>query len=166
MMLFNSKKSRLLEWQKLIIQDSPNKLIVSEKQLEKMTAQQTASCIKIINDCMDLLSTTNKPTVFFSRLDLLKENAKKLASYEKYIKFQGASPSLALQEVERNEQTAIHEFLVRYFNNILDKVESLKTEKAKRNQFQKFYESLLPYYNQMDKNNRDYVETKFHAYSK
>ena len=69
---------------------------------------------------------------------------------KKYIKFSGASPTNAFQEVLDNEQDAIYQFISRCFNVAFEKAESMKTEKGKMNQFQKFYDNLQPYMNRMD----------------
>ena len=40
MWLFGKKKEELLIWQNLIMQDSPNKLVMTEKQLKQTTEQE------------------------------------------------------------------------------------------------------------------------------
>ena len=145
MWLFGKKKEELLIWQNLIMQDSPNKLVMTEKQLKQATEQQASNDLRIIQDCIRIISETVKPDIFFSRMDLLKEKSKRLIEFEKYIKFSGASPTNAFQEVLDNEQDAIYQFISRCFNVAFEKAESMKTEKGKMNQFQKFYDNLQPY---------------------
>lgn len=71
--LFGKSKKELLLWQNLIICGSPNKLVMSEKQLKLATEQQATNDLRIIQDCIKIISDTVKPDIFFSRLDLLKE---------------------------------------------------------------------------------------------
>lgn len=158
--LFRRNKKELLVWQNLVIQDSPNKLIVTEKQLKQITEQQANNDLRIIQDCIKIISDTTKPDIFFSRLDLLKEKSKHLIQLEPYIKFSGASPTAAFNEVLTNEQDAIYQFIIRYFGATFEKAESLKTEKGKRNQYRKFFDSLQPYSDQMDERNLKYIEYK------
>ncbi len=167
MWLFGKKKEELLIWQNLIMQDSPNKLVMTEKQLKQTTEQQASNDLRIIQDCIRIISETVKPDIFFSRMDLLKEKSKRLIEFEKYIKFSGASPTNAFQEVLDNEQDAIYQFISRCFNVAFEKAESMKTEKGKMNQFQKFYDNLQPYMNRMDEKNRKYIEWHYnHSVSK
>lgn len=164
--LFGKKKADLLELQKLVLKDSPNKLILSEKQLKSMAAQAAARDLEIINDCVRIIGSTKKPDVFFTRLALLIKKADDLRTFEKHIRFSGASPSLAYGEIFADMQECIGQFLVRYFMDIFDQASNAKTVKGKLAKYQKFYDSLQPYYDQMNKENIDYIETKYRAYTR
>lgn len=161
--LFKKKKSKkeLLDWQRLIMSDSPQKLVMTEAQLTQFTYQQANNDLRILQDCLKIISTTVKPDIFFSRLDLLKEKAKRLVQFEPYIEYEGASPSAAFQEVVAKEQDAIYDFISRCYSSAFDKAEKLKTEKGKKNQFQKVYESLNLYRDRMNQHNIKYLEYKF-----
>lgn len=154
----------LLTWQNVIMQDSQNKLAMTEKQLQETSDKMAANSLRIVQDCLQLLSETTKPDTFFSRLDLLKKESKTLASLEPYIKFSGVSPTVAFNELLDQEQEAIRQFLIRYFTSVYDKAMTLKTEKGRKNQYQKFYDTLQPYYQYMNDNNIDYIETKYKVY--
>lgn len=158
--LFGKSKKELLIWQKIVLSNSPDKLIMSEKQLKQASNQLAENHLRIIHDCTKLISDTTNPEVFFSRLELLKEHGKALVVLEPYADFSGASPTAALEEIISKEQDAIYNFIVRYYGTIFDKAASLKTEKAKKRQFQKFYDSLQNYYDRMDERNRRYIEYK------
>jgi hypothetical protein len=162
----NAKKEHLLRWQKLLIPDSPNKLIMTEQQLKSATMQQVENDLRIIQDCVKLVEKTTKPDVFFMRLNLLKEKSKHLASFEKYIKFSGASPTAAYNDVVQNYHEAVNKFLIRYFSETFDKAEAMKTEKGRIGKYQKFYDSLQEYYCYMSYENIDYIETKYKAYTR
>lgn len=41
----------------------------------------------------------------------------------------------------------------------------MKTDKGKLNQYQKFYDSLKPYFAEMNADNINYVETKYRVYT-
>ena len=161
-----NKKQRLLDGQKIVMENSPDRLVMSEQQLRQVSIQQAQNDLRIMNDCKNLVSTTVKPDVFFGRLNLLLERGEHLKSLEQYISFSGASPTAALNEIRQNYQEAVRQFLIRYFSDTLDKAEAMKTEKGKRNKYIKFYESLQPYYCYMNDSNKEYVETKYRAYTR
>ncbi len=162
----NAKNERLLQWQNAIMTDSPDRLIMTEEQLRSATIQQAENDLRIINDSAKLVEKTTKPNVFFSRLNLLIEKAKHLASLEKYISFSGTSPAMAYNEALRNYNESVQLFLIRYFSETFDKAEAMKTDKGRIGKYQKFYDSLQEYYCYMTKDHIDYIETKYKAYTR
>lgn len=162
----NAKKEYLLRWQKLLMPDSQDKLMMTEQQLKSITIQQAENTLRIIQDCVKLVDNTTNPDVFFMRLNLLVEKSKYLVSLEEYVTFSGASPTEALNEVVQNYYEAVNQFLIRYFSETFDKAEAMKTEKGRINKYQKFYDSLQEYYCYMSDGNIDYIETKYKAYTR
>lgn len=160
------KRERLLQWQSIVMPDSSDQLVMSEQQLKAISQQQAENDLRIMNDSAKLVESTVNPDVFFSRLQLLWEKAEHLCLLEQYMEFSGASPAAAFLEIRENHQTAIHDFLVRYFCDTFDKAEVMKTEKGRIAKYQRFYDSLQEYYWVMDSDNIDYIETKYHAYTK
>jgi hypothetical protein len=161
----NGKNERLLQWQNAIMTDSPNRLIMTEEQLKAATIQQANNDLRIINDSASLVEKTTKPDVFFSRLNLLIEKSKHLASLEKYISFSGAPPTAAYNEALQNYNESIRLFLIQYFSETFDKAEAMKTEKGRIGKYQKFYDSLQIYYQYMTEEHIRYIETKYKAYT-
>jgi len=157
------KKSHLLDWQRIIMADSPDKLVMTEAQLKSASNQLAQNDLRIIHDCVDILNTTTKPDTFFSRLDLMKETAAHLARLEPYVSFSGASPTKAAQEIQADEQEAIYRFIVRYFGDVFEKAEVLKTEAGKQKRYQGFYDSLAPYFDRMNARNQSYVRYKYQS---
>jgi hypothetical protein len=165
--LFNGrKKADLLALQKIVLANSPDKLIMSEKQLKNMAYQMAENSLRIVQDCSRLLQATVKPEVFFERLQLMILHSSNLAILENHVPFGGSSPTVAFNTLMAEKQDCINQFLVRYFTSVFEKAEGLKTEKGKLNQYQKFYDSLKPYFVEMDANNMDYIETKYRAYTR
>ena len=169
----NAKKEYLLNWQNLLMTDSPNKLIMTEQQLKATTVQQAENDVRIFNDSIKLVEKTTKPDVFFMRLNLLTEKLNHLTSLEKYttlcglsITFCGKSPTVVHNEISKNRDEIIHQFLIRYFSETFDKAEAMKTEKGRIGKYQKFYDSLQEYYCYMSNENIDYIETKYKAYTR
>lgn len=164
--LFNNKKNeKLLNLQKIVLENSPDRLIMTERQLIASAESMAQRDLEIIQDCIRLIGDTKNPDTFFSRFDLLVEKADHLRLFEDYISFT-ASPSLAFGEVWADQQEAIKRFLIRYFCDVFDKAEAAKTDKGKLSKYQKFYDSLQPYYHKMNADNIDYIETKYRAYTK
>lgn len=168
MALFMSKKRRdeLLSLQKIVLPDSPDYLVCSERQLKEMACQMAENSLRITGDCSNILQTTVNPDVFFERLQLFAVHCVNLILLEKHVSFTGASPTTLYDVFLREKQEVIHEFLVRYFNKVDIKASGLKTAKGQFNQYQKFYDSLKPYFTEMDTNNVDYIETKYKAYTR
>lgn len=156
---FGKSKKDLLTWQNDIMSDAPNTLIMNEKQLKETTSLQAENDIRIINDCIKIISETINPDTYFSRFNLLLEKGNHLLILEQYIKFSGASISDAIQEIHDNKQESIRNFLSRYYENVSLKMKSLKTEKGKMNQLEKFYNSLKPYFLEMNQENIDFIES-------
>ena len=160
------RRDYLLQWQKTVLADDTNKLIMTEQQLKEATLQQAQNDLRIINDCKKLIETTLNPDVFFMRLNLLDEKVVHLCELEKYISFSSVSSTTAYIEVKNEYNQAIKQFLIRYFSDTFDKAEKMKTEKGKIGKYQKFYDSLQEYYCYMNEENIDYIETKFKAYTR
>ncbi len=158
--LFGKKKKELLEWQKIVMVDNPDELTLNQKQLQQISNQQAADDLRIIQDCIKIISETTNPDTFFMRLDLLKEKAAHLTLLGPYVKFTGSSPTAAAKEVVDQEQTAIYNFIIRYYSVVFDKAESLKTARGKKNQFQKFFDSLEKYLERMNESNLNYITYK------
>ena len=159
------KKEELLELQKILLNDSPNELIMSEKQLKTMAMQAAENSFRIMNDCTNLLQTTATPEVFFDRLKLFDTHCQSLVALEKYVEFSGASPSELYNTLLNEKQDVIREFIIRYLHKVNTKADGLKTAKGKLSQYQKFYDSLKPYFEEMNSDNIDYIETKYRAYT-
>lgn len=156
----------LLKLQRIVMKDSPDKLICSEAQLKDIAFQSAENSIRIVHDCSKILQETTNPEVFFDRFRLFSEHTFNLSLLEPYVSFDGASPTEAYLLIIKGKQEAIKEFLIRYLYKVDTKAESLKTQKGKLNQYQKFYDSLKPYFEEMDAENIDYIETKYKAYSR
>lgn len=140
----------LIEWQNAVMPDKSEKLYVTRKQLEATTIQVAMDCMRIFDDSANIINSTTKPDVFFSRLELAEEKLTTLAQIEPYmaqVKAIDIKQSMAdlLNEFQNNRYFYIGSFLNRYYCAVKEKAEGMKTEKGKLNQFQKFKESLEPH---------------------
>lgn len=126
-----------------------------KKQEAQMLAPQL---LKIIEDSCQLVNTTLKPDVFFSRYELLKEKSAQLLALSKYIKLKGTSPADMVAMITAKEHAATMDFLHRYFETAERSAAEKKTEKGARAQLDRFYQSLQPYYSRMDAEHIAYIE--------
>lgn len=144
--------------QKVVMENSPDRLVMTEKQLYAAAQQQAQNDLRIINDSLAIISKTTKPDVFFSRLEVMQRQSGHLMLMEPYVEFSGASPAAAYHEFVTKKGEAIMAFLERYFAVVHEKAEGMKTAKGKANQYAKFYDSLQEYYPDMTKENIEYIE--------
>lgn len=82
---FNSKE--LLTLQKLVMDNSPDRLMFSEKELIKMAYFNAEVYLNIVYDSIELVNCTANPDVFFSRYELLEKNLYTLCLFEPYYYF-------------------------------------------------------------------------------
>lgn len=163
---FKKRKNELLELQQFLIDGSPDRLIVSRKRLMELAKIEANNSLRIVQDSSRLVQTTTKPDVFFGRMQLMLEHSSNLAYLERYVPFTGASPMGALKTLLAEEQEVIKNFLIRYCWAVVEKADKLKTEKGQFNQWQKFYDSLSPYFHVMNDENVEFIETKYKAYTR
>lgn len=159
---FTARREWLTEWQHLVCEDKGQPLFLSRKELEELTVQTVAVSIKIFDDCSRLVNNTVKPSVFFSRLALAEEHLEKLAKLEPYMRevdqiSLNEYPTALLRTFQKNKEQYICDFIYRYYWAVKEKAEHMKTDKGKQGQFQKFYESLEPYFDQISEHNMKYV---------
>ena len=125
----------------------------TEKEAEFMAPQW----LKQVNESANLVNTTKKVDVFFSRYDFLIETVNKLIGIEKFLKFKSDKPSEMLKSIESKKVYTINDFIDRYYEDILEQIRKLKTDKAKQKRIDNFYTSFEPYFNQMEKENIDKI---------
>ena len=150
-------KESLLQWQKIVMPNSPDTLVMSKQQLEETSKQQAAEDIRIAQESSNIVSTTNKPDVYFSRLDLLKRHTYHMQLLEPYIPFT-VSPTEAMNEILANEGELTRQFIYRYFMSVDSYARTLKTDNGKRNQYIKFHNTMKTNQHLMSPENNTYVE--------
>ncbi|ADY54715.1 phage protein [Syntrophobotulus glycolicus DSM 8271] len=114
--------------------------------------------LKIANDSANLVNTTKKPDVFFARYDTLLDCMEKLSLLEDSIKFNGTKPSKQFRDLEIGRERNTHLFINRFYQETLNKINALKTNKAKYNKVCNFYTLLEDYFHKMSPNNIKEIE--------
>ena len=155
---FHKNKDYLLKWQQVITDNKSDKLVMSERELLQHTQLAVQSSLKIIQDCVRLVNETLTPNVFFDRYDLLLEHATKIAEYEPFYSFVAPLPSEQLEVLIEKRPLATHDFIERYWNSVQLAISKLKTDKAKKNRLEKFFQTMDEYTNRMDDSNLEYLE--------
>ena len=79
------KQKRLLAWQKAVLSNSPDKLVCSEEQLKKMTEGLVANDVRIINESIQIISTTKSAETLKSRQKLLEERIHHLETLDPFV---------------------------------------------------------------------------------
>lgn len=115
----------------------------------------------IINDCKEIISSTENPSVFYERYDLLIEKYQELSNYEPFVVIYGYQPIESLAYFREARSKYEKKFITRCYNKALVKADSMKTEKGRKNQFVKMYELLLQYESDMSPENLSFLHQKF-----
>ena len=159
----------LLKWQNDLTQKNFVTLVMTEQQLKATTVKQANDDLRIIKDCIDIVERTYKPDTFFSRLKLLVEKSKHLASLEKYANFAGI-PTTNFTGTYNSVMSAYNDFvkwfLIRYHTDVHGPASALKTRPARLKRYQKWYDSLQEYYPYMKKEHIAYIESEFTKHMK
>ena len=160
-------QAELIDWQNAVMHDKSHKLYASKQQLEVATAQIVSDSIRIFDDSSNIINTTVKPDIFFSRLDLAKEHLARLKIIEPYIgRVKAIQVNIPISdlyaEFNKSEDAYIETFLQRSLQAVHEKADSMKTEKGKGNQYKKYYESMQPFLYKLNSKNREYLEQVTH----
>lgn len=157
-----AKKKKLLTLQLFVIPDAPtNKLIVSESKLLQFARQRASNDLRILQDSLNLVQSTTKPNVFFSRLQLAEECMEHLMLFEQYISFSGVLPSTAYKQYLKEREQCVREFISRYYADVHRSAKEMKTEKGRNNKYRKSYDALKQYPQHISDNNKRYAALLF-----
>lgn len=107
-------------------------------KISKFQLLQAENDVRIMNDCVKLVNTTNNPEVFFSRLNMLLDVLLHLQKYEKYRILKGTPPSVQYRNTLAQIEETVDSFVCRAYYHEFEKAKSLKTEKARSNRMRKF----------------------------
>lgn len=106
-----------------------------------------------ISDCVKLVNETLEPRVFFERYGVLLDLSEDLAKMEEYYPFTPPMPSEQHSRLLSQRIDTINRFIERYFDSVVMKMLSVKTEAAKRKRIEDFYNTLTYYSDKMEPEN-------------
>ena len=158
------QEAQIIEWQNAVIQDCPNRIVTTETQRRLATESAARDDMRIIDDSFRLINVTTDPDVFFSRWELLIEQTMHLEMLRNFMMIPEFRPPESSVSLKREKSTYIQHFLSRYFSDVYEKAETLKTEHGKIGRYQRFYDSLQPYYDKMQPEHIEFIETKNEIY--
>ena len=98
--------------------------------------------LEILKDCGNLINTTKKPDVFFSRYLIALAILNDLIPIENKLNLQGDKPSQIKKQLYDKEIFTVNDFIDRYYQDIISQIISLKTEKAKQKRINDFCNGL------------------------
>jgi hypothetical protein len=105
--------------------------------------QHVQTAMKQLQESVYLLNNTTKPDVFFKRLNFSLDLLLDLQTYEKYKIFKGNTPVNDYNKIVRNMESTVNDFIDRAIEANCQKLATLKTDKAKRNNYEKFVIALI-----------------------
>lgn len=156
----------LLKWQNVVIKEPSDQLITTKQQLTKISNEKAQNCIRILNDCSNILQTTTNPDTYFSRLKLMKEQINALAIISPYINLNIDTTVDMKQEIENDIPKSNNMFVDRYFSEISNDIQNLKTHQAKINRYRKAYEKLESHFCELTNDNIDFIENQYDIYTR
>ena len=100
--------------------------------------------MKRLHECVHLVNTTTKPDVFFRRLHFLLDLLLDLCDTEKHKSYkQGETPTDNFNRIVGNLEATVNDFIDRAVADEREKINSLKTQKAKINRAENFEVKML-----------------------
>lgn len=121
------------------------------------------NCLRICKDCVEIINNTKNPKIFFDRYKLLISITNELITVEKKYKFNSERPSQFKEKLKKQEIYTINDFLNRYYQDTIEKVENLKTVKGKTNFVKKFIDNIIIYKNYLNKENLTLANTLYNS---
>lgn len=149
-----------LQWQKLVLPNSEN-LTLSITDLINSSIPILERCFQIVTDSVAIVSKTTNVQTFFERYGLIEANLKTLIDFSRFITLdEYANPEELLTNYTVHKAEYIKRLIDLEWNKTTAKVESLKTEKGKENQYIKFIASFDEYKAEMSEDCISYYKDK------
>lgn len=152
-----------IEWLSIVNPSMPARRRVPKRQIKTWSQMYIDQNLKIIEDCARLVNTTKTPDVFFSRFDLLLDLLHKFVVLDKYVSrgyFHGMNTHTQYADVLATKEQATNNFINRYWEAAVSKVQNLKTTSAKKNTFDAFFEIMYSYSSKMTPANLSLIQSK------
>lgn len=134
---------------------------IAEDMEYDRNVEEANSYLKQINDSIRIVNTTKNPETFFSRYNFILERFPQLIDTLSKVSYSGDNPAERLVEFKENKTSSFNDFINRYYEEVLLKINNLKTEKAKINNANKFYESLVKYESYLENENIEMINVLY-----
>lgn len=130
---------------------------------EKMEQYSAANSLRICRESIKIIYETTNPDTFFSRYEIILRKTANIEAHSDKFNFGDLSPQTMRQEVVNGKQKYVRNMIDRYWNETVKGAESLKTDNGKKNRYQKFYDTLEQYKNEISEENIRYYTDKYHS---
>lgn len=146
-----TKKQEIEKKERLLYQQEKEKYtVVAQRHLE------------IYEDSQKLITETVNPEVFFERYDLAQEQLIQLNNIvvetDNIVGYRGDDLEEKIQLYDDMREEAHQEFITRYHEASVSKAMKLKTERGRKNNYQRSYEKLLGVEDKMSEETKRYLE--------
>lgn len=113
---------------------------------------------RVAGDCLELTAKTMNPDVFFFRYDMLIETLALLSLYHRMFRVPAQDPEPELRRALEYRDARTADFIRRSRSNMAQKAAALKTEKAQRGRYEKYYQEMSLYIEQLSAQARQTLE--------
>lgn len=136
------------------------------KPLSKKQLQYLRQCMqlnsnrddRVISDCLELTRKTLKPDVFFMRDDLLVRTLTEVTLYHKLFRVPRQDPEEDLRRAIDTRDARTCDFVQRSHSDMAQKAAVLKTEKARAGRYEKYYQAMEPFQDQLTEQARAFLK--------
>ncbi len=133
-------------------------LICKPQQIEYAVSVYETQRMKIIYETVDIVNTTLKADTFFSRYALLLEVLGECVKLERLgVKFKKFSATRNYNDITAQKQLTIKFFIDRSYADMMERASALKSEQARENRRQKYFDTLRKYECSMTEENIEYL---------
>ena len=141
--------------QSVLLPNYPN--TATWKELASAAQISAPNWWEIVIDSSHLIEETVNAEVYFSRRDLIFDCLNKLCVAECVIEMPLSAQDI-LELAKNEERKSEADFIDRSYTKMLEKAESLKTERGKRNRMINFYKSILKYKDKIYAENLEHLD--------
>ena len=113
---------------------------------------------RVASDCLELTTKTMNPDVFFFRYDMLIETLALLTLYHRMFRVPAQDPEPELRRALEYRDARTADFIRRSRSNMAQKAAALKTEKAQRGRYEKYYQEMGLYIEHLSAQARQTLE--------
>ena len=117
------------------------------KQEITFMERQVPGLTKQVNESLNLVDSTIKPDVYFSRYDFLLETLERLSEIAKHVKITGGKPSDLLKKLSSRKvrEESVNNFIKRSHDKMMADATTLKTDKSRSTKVSKYFDEMGKY---------------------
>jgi hypothetical protein len=113
--------------------------------------------LKQYNDSIKIVGSTKKPLVFFYRYDFAVKRGIALIYARRYVRMSGDNIEKKTNQLIEHKQEFIRQMIDRVYEDYSEKINKLKTQKAKVKKADDFELSFAPFIDEISQENIKYI---------